>query len=226
MRTLALSGWGQPHDALATIAADATHLDYARHESVDVALAQIAEAARSHDTVIGWSLGGQLAVRAIATGLMRPRKLVLIGTPFEFVKDGRNGTMGRMTYDKFRGNYASHPERTLRKAYELILHGDRNAERIRGYLERHDRQAVLAKNWLAWLDRLGGLSAGALDLAHFPDTLLVHGANDAVVEHAQARRFAEALPQSTLAIWEGCGHAPHWHNPEALAQLIRKHQHV
>lgn len=223
MRILTLSGWGQPHDALAAIAPDATHVDYAQYPAIEEALAHIAEVAQGHDAVIGWSLGGQLAARAIGIGMSRPRKLTLIATPFKLVHDGKNGSMGRGTHEKFRDNYAANPDRTLRKAYELIAHGDSRAAEVRGYLSRHDRQSVLSNDWLSWFDRLKDLSAENLDFSLFPPTLLVHGENDAVAGAAQAERFAAALPKATLALWKGCGHAPHWHDPAALAALIKEH---
>jgi len=134
---MTLSGWGQPHDALAAIAPEATHVDYARHTSVLGALADIAARANEHDMVVGWSLGGQLAVRAIAAGMFRPKQLVLIATPFQFVATPQRSLgMKRDLYDKFRGNYARHPERTLHKAWELIHKGDTNADEVRRYLSR------------------------------------------------------------------------------------------
>ena len=65
MRTLCLSGWGQPADALASIAPDATHLGYTHHDNVADVLSAIAKEAARYDRIIGWSLGGQLAVRAV-----------------------------------------------------------------------------------------------------------------------------------------------------------------
>lgn len=216
MRILALSGWGQPHDVLKDVVPEATHLDYAHH-TLPQALEHIAQAAKNHDAVIGWSLGGQLAVRAIASGMMRPKRLVLLGVPFTFDKEQK------LTYETFRANYEKNPARTLHKGWELIAYGDTRADTVREHMARHDKQKMLNKNWLAWLDRLMHFDAGTFSLKDFPPTLLVHGDVDAVIHVAHAQRFTEALPQSRLAIWPGCGHAPHWHNPEGLKKLIGEH---
>jgi pimeloyl-[acyl-carrier protein] methyl ester esterase len=224
MRTLCLSGWGQPHDALASIASEATHFAYAHHDTVHHALVAIANAAQTHEVIIGWSLGGQLAVRAIAAGMMRPSRLVLIAVPFQFVETPQYRLgMKRDAYEKFRGNYISNPMRTLDKAWELITKDDERADDIRDHLNRHDKEKVLAADWLHWLDMLDGFSCQDLHFGDFPPTLLVHGAHDVVVEARQAKRFAEALPQAKLAVWKDCGHAPHWHDTEKLKQLIRTH---
>lgn len=213
MRTLALSGWGQPHDALDSIAPDATHFDYAKYGSAEAAIEALA-GHDGHERVIGWSLGGQLAVRAVAMGKLRPKQLVLIATPFHFMRGEPE------TYRKFRDNYATVPERTLSKAWELIAHGDARGEHIRAALSRYEPREVLAKGWLAWLDTLAGYSCDALSFDGFPPTLLVHGDNDVVVRQEQSRRFVEKLPHARLEYFSGCGHAPHWHDAEKLKRLV------
>jgi len=220
MRVVTLSGWGQPHDALAAIAPEAYHIDYAKHDNVQNALAEIAE--HKSDIVIGWSLGGQLAVRAMAARAFTPSKLVLIATPFQFVTmpDKPLG-MGRDTYRKFRNNYAKTPERTLNKAWELIYHGDKNADRVRAHLEKNDKKLALEKNWLFWLDALDGYSLHGEDLNYLPPTLLLHGDKDAVVAMEQSDLFARAIPQAKTVIFAGAGHAPHWHDTELVRRHIR-----
>jgi len=227
MRVLTLSGWGQPHDALGVLAPGATHADYAGCVGVEEALAAIAEQGRGHGVVIGWSLGGQLAVRAIAAGMLKPPALVLIAVPFRFVATPEQAFgMKRDLYDKFRADYARRAERTLHKAWGLVVKDDRRANHVRAHLGRHDKQAVLEKDWLGWLDRLDGFGCEDLPMGHFPPTLLIHGERDAVVNVEQSRRFAEALPQSRLEILPECGHAPHWHDSEHLQRLIAEHGHV
>jgi len=224
MKTLALSGWGQPHDALSHIAPDAHHLDYAHSKSVEEALALIAEAGQGVQRIIGWSLGGQLAVRAIAAKLIAPKQLVLIAVPFQFVADSPGSIgMKRDLYDKFLGNYARAPERTLSKAWELIVKGDAREEKVRGLAHAADKQAVMQRNWLRWLELLDGFSCAGLAFSHFPPTFLVQGAQDAVVGAQQMEYFAGAIPGATSLLLEDCGHAPHWHAPQMLKERIEAH---
>ena len=224
MKAMTLSGWGQPHDALAAIAPNATHVDYAHSQGVADALTHIAQEARNHDAVIGWSLGGQLAVRAIVAGMMRPRLLVLIAAPFQFVQtEDRPLGMKRDLYDKFRANYVRNAARTLDKAWELIAKGDAREQHVRQHMAKHDKDNVMAKDWLRWLDSLDGFSCDGLYLADFPPTLLVHGKNDAVVEQAQQAHFAAAIPHSRVLTLDDCGHAPHWHNSEKLMSWMAVH---
>jgi len=220
-----LSGWGQPHDALSSIAPTALHIDYARHTSAQAALLDIAAHAKGHDVVIGWSLGGQLAVRAIASGLIKPRALVLIATPFQFVakadsKFGQKFGMPADLYAKFRDNYVSNPSKTLHMAQASILRGDERVSAVRAHLDQQDKQAIQSKDWLNWLDILEGFDCAGLSLAEFPPTLLIHGDKDAVVFHEQSERFATAIPHARLVTLTGCGHAPHWHDDARVREEI------
>ncbi|MDE3016341.1 MAG: alpha/beta fold hydrolase [Pseudomonadota bacterium] len=217
---LTLSGWGQPHDALEAVAPGATHVNYAKHGSAEAALSAIADTGRGYDTVIGWSLGGQLAVRAVAAGMLAPKKLVLIAAPFQFV--GGEAGMGRDTYKKFRDNYAKNPARTLDKAWALIHQGDTRVGYIEKQLEAQDKNAVLRHDWLRWLEAMEDFSFSDIPLAGMPKTLLIHGGADVVVAPQQSRYFAKMLPQAELMMLPGAGHAPHWHDTEAVAAAIKE----
>jgi pimeloyl-ACP methyl ester carboxylesterase len=212
---------------LSAIAPDAHPVDYARHSSVQAALLDIAAQAAACDAIIGWSLGGQLTVRAIAAGMLKPRALVLIATPYQFVATAENPLgMKRDLYEKFRDNYQRNPERTLNKAWELILKEDANEAYVRTYLERQDKSEVLKKDWLRWLDLLDGFSFDEAHLVDFPPTLLLHGNNDVVVEPVQSQRFLKTIPRSKLIGFKDCGHAPHWHDSTSVMQAIQEFIHV
>jgi pimeloyl-[acyl-carrier protein] methyl ester esterase len=224
MRTLALSGWGQPHDALAAILPDATHFDYARHDSMETAIAAIAAAAKNHARVVGWSLGGQLAVRAIAKGIVKPKRLVLIGVPFQFIRNDRLKLgLPRDTYDMFCANYKNNPERTMKKSWELIAYGDTREAEVKAQLAKQDRKKVLENDWQRWFTMLSDFSCDELDFSEFPPTLVIHGDKDAVVWHEQAAYFIKRLPHSRLETFSGCGHAPHWHDTKKCRELMKNH---
>lgn len=227
MRVASISGWGQPQDALKAVVPEAMPIRYAQHTEISAALSDIAQQARGHDLIVGWSLGGQLALRAIAEGRMHPRFLVLIGAAYQFVATPQMKLgMPRDTYEKFRENYAKNPARTLHKGWELIVHGDTHADTVRGYLAQQDRDAVLHTNWLRWFELLDGFSFATMTLDNVPPTLLIHGDHDAVVAHAQAQRLERALPHARLETIKGAGHAPHWHDNDKIRQLIMEHAHV
>lgn len=221
MKFLALSGWGQPHDTLAdVIPENSTHFDYTGYATIEEALAAIADSVKNHNVVIGWSLGGQLAVRAIAAGLMQPEKLILIGVPFQFVQSAELKIgMPRDKFDKFRDNYQKNPARTLAKAWELTALGDRRPKHIRAQFGRYDQQSMLQKDWLRWLDMLDGFSSSVLDFGKFPPSLIIHGMQDKVVDYTQAQEFMKRITGAKHIMLQDAGHAPHWHD----TNLIKRH---
>lgn len=222
MRILSLAGWGQPAGSVLLPGLHATPVEYVAHGSLDEALAAIADTARNYDAVIGWSLGGQLAALAISTGLMRPEKLVLIASPFQFVKsDTLPLGMPRPQYHMFRDNYATAPKRTLNKAWELVIKDDAHEHILREKHLQHGKKEVLRQDWLRWLRELDDLTCHGLPFDHFPPSLLLHGDKDAVVYMEQSEHYANLLPQAKLVKFTGCGHAPHWHDPQKTAQAIR-----
>jgi pimeloyl-ACP methyl ester carboxylesterase len=220
MRIAALSGWGQPHDALSSLL-PSTPIPYAGLNSDSEALERIAEMGAGHDVVIGWSLGGQLAVRAVAQGLMRPALLVLIATPYQFVaRPELKLGMPRDVFDKFRDNYGQNPQRTLKKAWELLHKDDKHANTVRKELQTHDKNALLQLDWHQWLDYLDRFSCDALSLDGFPPTLIIHGRQDHVVRFEQSDQFLRAIPHASRLPLEDCGHAPHWHDAATLRRAI------
>lgn len=223
MKTVTLSGWGQPHDALTGLALGSQAIDYSHAANASEAIRMIASLAKGADRIIGWSLGGQLAARAVAEGAVAPKHLVLIATPYQFVGEG---AQGQETFRKFHGNYKANPKRTLDKAWELIHYEDSQSRFISDQMALFDKDAVLKKDWLRWLDALEHYSCDALDFSRFPRTLLVHGEKDRVVAPGQSQRFAEKIAQAKLSLWEDCGHAPHLHNAAKLQKLIHEHAHV
>ena len=224
LKILTLSGWGQPHNALSVIAPNATYFDYSHFETVENALFSLAEKAKKHDVVIGWSLGGQLAVRAISAGLILPSKLVLIGVPFQFVKntDLEIG-MPVEQFQKFRDNYAKNSARTLAKAWELVAVGDKNIDKIKTHLQNYNQAEMLKKNWLHWLDMLDGFSCKDLDFSKFPPSLLLHGENDAVVLHDQCFEFSKKIQHAKQISIANAGHAPHWHDNQLIIKHIQEY---
>src|SRR5437762_104970 len=117
MRIITLNGWGQTNDLLYQILPESSIVVYALHMLTQETMQAIAQAGRNAELVIGWSLGGQLAVRAIASGLIKPLKLVLLATPFQFVATAKNPLgMPPDLHQLFRDSFAADPEGTLLRA--------------------------------------------------------------------------------------------------------------
>lgn len=219
-KILTISGWGQPHDALAEAVPQADHFHYHAYTTVDDCLQDLGKQAANADVVVGWSLGGQLALRAVAGGYMRPKRLVLLAVPFQFIaKEEYPLGMPRIVYDQFRQNFAANPDRTLDKSYALIAKNDLQEDYVSARLKEL-RDKVKHDHWLRWFDWLQSVDCRGLNFKDFPPTTLVHGDRDVIVEPAHSARFAGLIPHARLDIWHGCGHAPHIHDPERLQRHL------
>lgn len=217
---LTLSGWTQPSDAVArALAPDAATFDYSDYATLEASFEGL-RAFADAEAIIAWSLGGQVALRAIAAGVLRPKRLTLIATPYQFVQSAtRKHAMDAQTFQTFRDNYAQDPKRTSARFHALVAKGDSQASHILKQLEHHP--AVLdTQCWLPWLDMLGTSNLDGIDLRHMPPTTIIHGTRDAIVPIQQARLLAEMLPQAWLEEWDGAAHAPHLHDRERLQEAL------
>lgn len=216
MNTLCVTGWQQNANALACIAPqDAQHIEYSTCADFK-AFASLLPA--TADIAIGWSLGGQLLVRAIAEGHVKAGQLVLLGAPFQFVtSDAYPQGMPQGVWNDVVNNYTNDPVAMLRGFGGIISAGDTHATRIARILSQ---QTEPWKNGLYWLQELGRFSCADIDFDHFPPTIIIHGENDRVVYPIQAGLFAARLPRNNLHLIKGCSHAPHLHDADALRKLI------
>lgn len=225
LNILAISGWTQPTRSLANIAPAAHHLEYAHTRRIDKAHKALPHA--EYDAVIGWSLGGILARRMVIEGHIKTRALVLISTPFQFVRDARMPhAMPPETFETFYANYRDDTQRTTSRFGGLMAKGDRHHKRILEELEHHP-EMLNPDLWLPWLDELKIYSAANDDYTHLPPTLMIHGEQDGIIRHEQGLALHQKIPSSTLLSLPDCGHAPHLHDEglvrDAIRNFVREH---
>ena len=199
MTILCLTGWQQKPDALTQIAPDAIHLEYDLYKNTKELFANLP---KNIDTAIGWSLGGQLLVRAVAGGYIAPQKLILLAAPFEL-------GMSEGEFREFRNNYIKYPKETVYQFNSLVGLGSPKSPRIICTL---NEEMKLWNNGLFWLDELGSFSCNSLDFYNFPATKIIHGECDKVINVANAHKFMEKLPNAKLVLIPNCGHTPHLSN--------------
>jgi pimeloyl-ACP methyl ester carboxylesterase len=222
MTTLLLSGWTQPTDALAPLADDAVLFDYSDYASPDAAIEALRKLKPRH--AVAWSLGGQLALRAIAAGALAPKHLTVIAAPVQFVSSGSDlEGMGAETYRLFKESYMHDPARTKSRFHGLIAKGDGAFKQVMGLLGYHPQVEDIGR-WLPWLEDLAHYRLDMVGLASAPPTLIIHGMNDVIVPHAQSEYLARHLPRAQLNSWAQVGHAPHAHDAVRLRREMHEHR--
>lgn len=223
MKSLALSGWAQYAASLENVLPENAHkIDYGDCTSVEAVFQRISESGMQQpDVAVGWSLGGQLLVRATATGIIQPKHLVLLGAPYQLVanKQFREGKSKMMTA-ALRLAFTTNADALLNRFQaEFLAQGDCNAGCIKEAAPHYLAPAA-CNAWLFWLDELIHYSCSELNFGHFTRTSIIHGQNDAVIPYANAVEFSHKIQHSTLYSLPNCGHAPHWHDANFVRNVI------
>ena len=222
MTILSMSGWTQPHDALAELAPEAEMLDYSLYGSAERLFESLAH--KRYEGVVAWSLGAQLAVRAVQRGVIAPKWMVLLAPPLQFVNDEsfKDG-MDPLTYGLFREGYEKEPLRSMTRFHGLLVKGDRHFKQILADLTHHERVED-ALHWLPWLDDLAAQKGEHFEEGSLPATLLIQGREDVVVPATQAEAWKLLLPEIDVRIIEEMGHTPHLHDPKMVREWIDAHR--
>jgi pimeloyl-[acyl-carrier protein] methyl ester esterase len=174
--------------------------------------------------LVGWSLGGMLALALARNHPGRVAGLALVATTpcFRDREDWAHGC-DAATFQAFAQGVAGSSAKFLGRFFALMLQGDGLGRRDYNALTHTavDRahpptQAGLA----AGLDLLERLDLRE-DLATIGQPAWVaHGDNDAIIPAAAGRHLAESLPHASWYGFEACGHAPFLTQPESFnAQL-------
>ncbi|MBL8437717.1 MAG: alpha/beta fold hydrolase [Zoogloeaceae bacterium] len=173
--------------------------------------------------LLGWSLGGMIALDLARRHPRKVARLVLVGTTPCFVTadDWPHG-LGPDVVQGFREGFASEPAGTLRRFVALQTLGD----------VRRKAVALALSASLAPLDQSdGGAPAEGLRLLAETDlraeigtidlpTRVLHGRHDALMPAEAAVWLADHLPQGRLTIFEDAAHAPFLSRPAEFATLI------
>ena len=222
---LCLTGWGQKFDSLKTIFSESffdpffvSSFDYFAFDNVEKFFTEIAAQKLNPEILVGWSLGGQLAIRLIEQRILNPKLLILIAPPFQMLKDSRvHAGMSQNSFDEFYRNFVKAPTQTLKQFSILTAMNDRSAKEIAKTLDINDKNFTQLKFWLEELSRF---SCFDVDFLNMPRTLFFQGAGDMIVHASQAEYFKERIKKFRLEIFNKCGHAPHLSNVSKVRELI------
>jgi pimeloyl-[acyl-carrier protein] methyl ester esterase len=168
-------------------------------------------------TLIGWSLGAQLAIAIAARAPEKVGKLVLIAGTTSFIqRDGWPHAMPPEVLAEFTTGVAADIEAMLPRFVGGFNRGDVRAKAVTLELLKladprpHSATLSTGLNWLRDVD----LRPLAPQIK--APTLLMHGANDPLMPLAAAEALAALIPGAELAVFAECAHAPFLSQPEAF----------
>ncbi len=219
MTALCLTGWQQPHDALRDVAPlDAVHFDYSAHGDLPSCYRALAEFAEV-DALVGWSLGGMIAMVAVAHGIVKPKRLVLIAAQYQYLSDDHFPyAMSLAMAEETKQFYFTDPEAMLQQFQLLMVKGDTHEKQLARRM--FSVRPKPWKNGFFWLEQLAMIRACDMDMAGFPPTAIVHGERDIIAPPEHAQYLHKAIVGSELHLLEGCAHAPHLHDARKLREIV------
>ena len=182
----------------------------------------VARAAPRRCHVVGWSLGGEVALAWARRAPHQVRRLALIATtPCFTSKPGWPCATAPAVLREFGRSLAADRAGTLARFVAAQAKGDARARQFASVLkessERNTPDSVLAAG-------LAVLSSADLrrELSRVKQPALVmHGARDRIVPVMAGRRLAAALPEARFELLRACAHAPFLSQPAQTAKLLR-----
>ena len=233
-----LHGWGmnlRVFDGLRAALAEhhrVTAIDLAGHgqspwtadSSPQQQLASLAAVLPRDAVLVGWSLGGQLALQLAAEAALAVRQLVLIATSPRFVRadDWPHG-LPTATLRQFAAQLTHDAGQTIDDFIELQLRGSADAAAVRAALQDALRlhgaagPAALA----AGLKLLEHNDLRALARRIEVPVLVIAGQYDRVTAPAAGQALAQLLPRAQLLNIRRAGHAPFLsHQAQVAAAML------
>ncbi|MBY6204373.1 alpha/beta fold hydrolase [Halomonas denitrificans] len=198
--------------------------DLAWPDDPDALLDAVFDDLPSGSWVLGWSLGGLVAMQAALREPERFTGLVLIAaTPSLIRRPHWPHAVEPAMLQAMAVELAGDPETVVQRFLALEMHGAANArsdlKRLRERAFEHgypSRQALLAGlNHLAGTDLTGQLRQLAVPVR------LLGGRRDRLVPWAALEAVAELVRDSDLVRIPGAAHAPFLTDPEAVAAAVR-----
>jgi pimeloyl-[acyl-carrier protein] methyl ester esterase len=198
-------------------------------ESVAVSLGQsVLDGVQAPVNLVGWSMGGMVAMALAARYPERVAKLVLVGSSACFMnRPGWAHGLEPAVLQAFADDLAHDYQATLQRFLSLQARGGDAARTVVTQL----RQAVLARA----APRPDVLAAGLnllreVDVRHLAEevrcpTLLLHGAHDKLCPVSAADWLHAHLPDARLIVHAQASHAPFISHPQWFVNELRNFLH-
>ena len=215
-----ISGFGQEPETFKNVFSnkDVIALNYLESKNFEDLLTRDLKA-YDNEVVVGWSFGGQVAIRLIEKQILKPKLLILIATPFQFIQNEINKIgVEKHIFDSFKNVLRLDSIEALKYLAYLSAGNDENPIAVIENMEPIKNTS----NLNSWLQELKDFSCFDVDFTNFPKTVYICGDSDAVVDCSQYEYFQERIDNFELQIMFNCGHAPHFSHKNEFLNIINE----
>lgn len=173
-------------------------------------------------TLCGWSLGGQVALSALAKNSRHFPRLVMVSSTPKFVADdGWTHGVAPILLAGFARALKSDPAALMSRFGALVNQGDASARELTRLLAASQRAALATPSALAQgLGWLGDLDFRSLLPKVAQPVLLVHGALDPLIPLTAAEAARESFARASLQVFPAAAHVPFLSDPERFVDLV------
>ena len=173
--------------------------------------------------LVGWSLGGHVAVNVALAWPEKVARLILIGATPCFVNrnDWPHGVEGEV-FAQFADSLAQDYAGTIRRFLSLQAQGSSEMREVLAQLRRRllDQTRPAEGVLEAGLEILQGTDLRESIVNIEVPLTLIHGTGDKLAPLEAARWLADAVPDARLHEIQGAGHAPFLSHPRQVADII------
>jgi malonyl-CoA O-methyltransferase len=188
--------------------------------SLDAVLDVIAAQLPEKSIVMGWSLGGMLAIQLAARFPERVTAVISLAANLKFVASADYiPAMPRAVNRQFNQSFAQDPQATLKLFGGLLVQGDANERALLKQLRRNDA-AEVSDNWLQALQLLSVLDNREAFVQLQQPGLHILAEKDALVPIAAAAVMRDLNASQQVVELENTAHALHWSKPQEVVNLV------
>ena len=190
----------------------------------DATVAAIATRLPPASRLLGWSLGGLLALQLAYQLPQQVRQVILLASTARFTRTEHwSAALPVETLDSFGAALQEDLQATVQRFLALQVRGsDNQRQQLRLLkLALSERPAARADALSRGLDILREVDLRPQLAAISQPTLLVYGQHDRIIPAAVGPTMAAMLPRAHSLTISGAGHAPFLSHPEATGQAIR-----
>jgi pimeloyl-[acyl-carrier protein] methyl ester esterase len=184
---------------------------------------KIAEMLPAHADILGWSLGGQVAMRIAIDHPDLVRRLVLVGTtPCYVNKNDWDNGIEPMVFSSFADNVNTDYHKTMTQFLTLQCMGAKDARATVKLLRKKfaERPVPTSQTLQKALNILLETDLRA-EVEHLrKPTLLIHGDRDTLAPVQAAHWMMQNLPTGFLRVIAGASHAPFLSHQEQFIEAV------